>query len=56
MKLLELYNDLLSTGDLYEMYHNMSGVWDEDKKSFRRQQQDLESFTKNLDVYGEFTD
>jgi hypothetical protein len=52
-----IYQDLLKSGDLFEMYYGMTGKWDEDKIKFKRQQEDLESFTNSEEnIYGEFTD
>ncbi len=46
-----LYNELKRTGDLFDMYDGMTGVWEEDKVKFKNQQEALESFTNNLNIY-----
>lgn len=51
MKLRELYEDLLKTGDLYEMYFDMTGDYTVDRKKFKIQQESLESQINNLDIY-----
>jgi|GEM_PF-5079101 len=51
MRLRDLYEDLLKNGDLFEMYSNMTGDFETDKKSFKKQQDDLESISSNLDIY-----
>lgn len=48
MKARALYDDLLSTGDLFEMYEDMTGNWKEDKNKFIYQQKSLEEFSKNI--------
>ncbi|HSE99844.1 MAG TPA: hypothetical protein VLA48_03020 [Nitrososphaeraceae archaeon] len=50
MRLRELYQDLLRTGDLFEMYSDMVGDFEQDKIKFKTQQEALESFSNNLDV------
>lgn len=51
MNLRKLYDELLSTEDLFEMYDGMSGDFEIDKKNFKKQQDALESFSHNIDVY-----
>lgn len=51
MNYKKLYQELLRTGDLYEMYDGMSGVYEEDKKKFQLQQESLESFSKNIEIF-----
>jgi hypothetical protein len=51
MNYKKLYQELLRTGDLHEMYFNMTGIWEEDSKAFKAQQEALESFSNNLDIY-----
>ena len=48
--MIKLYNELKRTGDLFEMYDGMSGVWSEDKEKFKEQQEALESFTFNINI------
>lgn len=50
MNLKTLYEDLLKTGDLYDMYENMSGDFEQDKNKFKSQQEALESFTSNIEI------
>jgi len=51
MKLRELYDDLLRTGDLHEMYFDMTGDYATDRKKFKVQQENLESQINNLEIY-----
>ena len=51
MKLRDLYEDLLSTGDLFEIYDGMIGDFEQDKKKFKAQQDALESFSNNIEIY-----
>lgn len=54
MQRKKLYNELKRTGDLFEMYSNLTGDWEEDKNSFNEQQDALETFIKPIDTDGEF--
>ena len=56
MRRKKLYNELLKTGDLFEMYSNLTGEWEEDKNSFNEQQDALETFSNQIDADGEFID
>lgn len=46
----KLYDELLRTGDLFEMFEGLVGDWKEDKKSFIKQQKDLENVVKSFDI------
>jgi hypothetical protein len=50
MRLKNLYNEMLRTDDLIDMYIDMTGIWEDDKNKFQAQQDALESFTNNLDI------
>jgi hypothetical protein len=50
MRLRDLYEDLLKNGDLFDMYSNMTGDFEQDRKSFSKQQADLESISSNLET------
>lgn len=50
MNLRKLYDELLSTGDLFEIYDGMVGTWEEDKKKLKAQQEALESFSNNIEI------
>lgn len=50
MRLKDLYNELLKTGDLYDMYDGMTGDFEQDKIKFRQQQEALESFSNNIET------
>ena len=52
----KLYNELLKTGDLFEMYENMTGDYELDRTSFKEQQDALETFSNQIDADGEFID
>jgi hypothetical protein len=57
MRLQNLYKELKRTGDLYEMYDGMTGIYEDDKIKFKNQQEALESFSNNIEVntdYEEF--
>lgn len=51
MRIRDLYDDLLRTGDLEDLFDGMTGIWEEDKIKFRQQQESLESFSNNLETY-----
>jgi hypothetical protein len=51
MRLRDLYDDLLKNGDLYEMYFDMIGDFEQDKNKFKAQQDALESFSSNVETY-----
>ena len=51
MRLRKLYDELLKTGDLFEIYDGMSGSWEEDKYKLKAQQEALESFSNNTEIY-----
>ena len=46
----KLYDELLRTGDLFDMFEGMIGEWKEDKKSFIKKQKDLENVVKSFDI------
>jgi uncharacterized protein YkvS len=48
--MINLYKELLRTGDLFEMFDGMTGDFEQDKNSFIEQQTALETFSNNLDV------
>lgn len=50
MNYKKLYTELLRTGDLYEMYDGMTGIYEDDKKRFQSQQEALESFSNTLEI------
>lgn len=56
MRLRKLYDELLRTGDLFDMYDGLVGIWEEDKIKFKTQQESLESFSNNLDIDEQFID
>ena len=49
MRYKELYDELNKSGELYEVFDNMSGVWAEDKHNFIEQQLALQSLANNID-------
>lgn len=51
MKFREMYNRLKESGDLYEVFEDMTGDWKEDKLSFIQQQEALESLGNTIEVY-----
>jgi len=51
MKFKELYLDMEKSGELYEVFSDMTGIWVEDKKSFIEQQKALESLGNTKEVY-----
>lgn len=51
MRFKEMYIELESSGELYEIFEDMTGVWKEDRLKFIQQQKDLESLGNNTEVY-----
>jgi hypothetical protein len=45
-----LYNCLLESDELYELFDNMTGIWEKDKIKFIEAQKELEQITKHLTV------
>lgn len=56
MRRKKLYNELLKTGDLFDIFTDLTGEWEEDKNSFNEQQDALETFSNQIDADGEFID
>ncbi len=50
MKLRELYLEMEKSGELYEVFSDMTGNWKEDKNNFTEQQRALESLANNIEV------
>lgn len=50
MRLKDLYEELLRTEDLFELYDGMTGDFQQDKNKFRQQQEALESFSNNIEI------
>lgn len=49
----QLYDNLLHTEELKDMFPKMTGNWDKDKKTFIAEQKEIENLLKDIDVYGE---
>lgn len=47
----ELYKEMEKSGELYEVFSDMTGIWTEDKKNFIEQQEALESLGNTKEVY-----
>jgi hypothetical protein len=50
MSFKKLYEALAESGELQDFCRNMTGVWEKDKKSFIKQQTELENIANNLHV------
>lgn len=45
-----LYESLLQSEDLFEMFSSMTGVWEKDKKKFTKLQKEMEDLAKDLTI------
>ena len=50
MKLRELYLEMEKSGELYDVFSEMTGNCKEDKNNFIEQQRALESLANNIEV------
>ena len=51
MKFKEMYIEMEISGELYEIFEEMTGVWKTDRVYFIKQQKDLESLGNTIEVY-----
>lgn len=56
MRRKKLYNELLKTGDLFDIFTDLTGDWEEDRINFNEQQDALETFSNQIDTDGELID
>ena len=50
----ELYKQMEKSGELYEVFSDMTGDWKTDKVNFMKQQKDLESISNYIETDEEY--